>query len=108
MHSRPAPASTRAELTLQRLSAVLAAYGRGRATFYRDIQRGLWTQPVKVGDRFAAWPSHETQALVAAIAGGATQDQVKTLVTRLHEQRRSGFADVCSRYLSSPAAGGAE
>jgi prophage regulatory protein len=89
---------------LQRLPDVLAARGVRRATHYRDIKRGLWTKPVKVGYRFAAWPLYETQALVAAVTGGATADQIKTLVGRLHEQRRTTFEEVSSRYLQPSGA----
>lgn len=92
---------------LQRLPDVLAARGVKRATHYRDIGRGLWTKPVKVRDRFAAWPAHETLALVTATAGGATEDQIKALVDRLHQQRQTDFAEVCSRYLNQTAAAAA-
>lgn len=89
---------------LMRLPDVLGATGYRRSTLYRYISRGLWTKPVKVGDRMAAWPAHETQTLVAAIAGGAEDDQIREIVTRLHEQRQTDFAEVCSRYLNQPAA----
>lgn len=86
--------------TFQRLPAVLAARGVARATHYRDISRGLWTRPVKIGDHLAAWPAHETQALITAATGGASSEQIKELVERLHEQRQADFAAIRSRYLS--------
>lgn len=102
--SLPEASPSCGSLLLQRLPAVLAARGVTRATHYRDIQRGTWTKPVKVGDHFAAWPLHETQALVAAVTGGASADQIKALVGRLHERRRTMFEEVSSRYLQPKGA----
>jgi prophage regulatory protein len=85
--------------SLQRLRAVLTARGATRATHYRDIQKGLWTRPVKVGSHMAAWPAHETQALIAAQIGGASPDEIRELVGKLHDRRKTDFALVESRYL---------
>jgi prophage regulatory protein len=93
-----------APLTLQRLPAVLAANGKQRAKHYLDVQRGLWTKPVTIGRGFAAWPAHETEALVAARIGGADDETMRELVRQLHARRQAEFAAVASRYLTSPAA----
>lgn len=92
---------------LMRLPDVLGATGHRRSTLYRYISRGLWTSPVKVGDRVSVWPAHETQTLLVAITGGADDEQIRALVTRLHEQRQTDFAEVRSRYLNVPTARGA-
>ncbi len=89
------------DLTLQRLPAVLAARGCGRSQHYLDIQKGLGTKPVSLGRGYAAWPSHETEALIAAQIGGAGEEAIQSLVRQLHEERKAVFAKVQSRYLGA-------
>lgn len=86
-------------LVLLRLPQVLAARGCGRAKHYQDVQTHLWTKPVAVGKGYSAWPEHEVQALISAQIGGADVDTLKTLVERLHAQRKCDFQATASRYL---------
>ena len=75
-------------LKLERLPSVLSRRSDGRSSLYLDIQRGVWTPPIRMG-RASAWPEHETQALLAARIAGASDDQLKQLVRDLLEQRKS-------------------
>lgn len=76
------------ELEFMRLPAVLERRAKSRSVFYRDLENGLCTPPVKIG-RTAVWPRHEIKALMAAEMNGATQEQMKRLVVDLLAQRKA-------------------
>jgi prophage regulatory protein len=76
---------------------VCAKIGKGNTGLYADISAGLCVKPVKAGPRASRWPSHEIDAIVAARMAGASDDQVRALVTRLHELRQQQYADVLAR-----------
>jgi prophage regulatory protein len=76
-----------------RLDPVLDKTGDTRSPHYSKIAAGLFTQPVKLGGvRAAGWPEHEVDAIVAARIAGASADQIRALVRRLHEQRKTAVA----------------
>jgi prophage regulatory protein len=71
-----------------RLASTLERRGATRSPFYREVQTGLMTRPVKIGTgRAVGWPEHEVEAITAARIGGASDEQIAALVRRLHEQR---------------------
>lgn len=72
---------------LCRLDEVLDRRGSSRSGHYRDVARGLWTRPVRIGERAVAWPEHEIDALVNATIAGENQADRKALVDRLHRER---------------------
>jgi len=74
------------EIHLDRLPEVIAARGTGRSLLYHDITKGVWPEPVRIG-RASCWPRHETQELLRARIAGATDDQMRELVRKLHAQR---------------------
>ncbi len=74
------------DLTLERLPAVLAARGTGRSHHYQSIAAGTWTPPVRIG-RASAWPRHEVQALLRAQIAGASDEQMRSLVSKLIDER---------------------
>lgn len=67
-------------------SVVSAATCQPRATLYRNIQRGLFTRPVKIGAR-VAWPISEINALNSARIAGKSEAEIKELVTNLEKAR---------------------
>lgn len=75
------------KIALERLPQLLARRGRGRSAHYNDITKGLWTRPVQIGARCAAWPAHESDALIRARIAGANDDDIRQLVERLHTDR---------------------
>jgi prophage regulatory protein len=79
-----------AETSLLRLDAVISRRGRSRAQLYVDIKRGVMTPPVRIGEKLSAWPSNEVDALNRAEIGGATKDELRTLVQQLVAQRAHG------------------
>ena len=72
---------------LLRLPAVMSATGQARSTLYLRIKQRLMTPPVKLGERCAAWPVSEVEAINAARIAGKTTDEIRELVARLVEAR---------------------
>jgi prophage regulatory protein len=52
------------------------------------MDEGLFTKPVKIGARSACHPVHEVEAILGARLNGATDEQIRRLVTELHEKRK--------------------
>ena len=72
---------------LLRLPDVLALTASTRSTHYLRIKQRLMTPPVKLGERCAAWPVSEVEAINAARIAGKTTDEIRELVTQLEQQR---------------------
>lgn len=72
---------------LCRLNEVLDRRGCSRSGHYRDINQGLWTQPVHIGPRAVAWPEHEVEALIRSVIAGHNEEARRALVETLHQQR---------------------
>ncbi|WP_161866811.1 helix-turn-helix transcriptional regulator [Pseudomonas yangonensis] len=73
--------------SLLRLPAVMNATGLTRSTLYLRIKQRLMTPPVKLGERVAAWPADEVEAINAARIAGKTTEEIRELVTQLEQQR---------------------
>lgn len=65
---------------------------RSHASIYGLIRVGLWTQPVKIGERSSGWPSDEVQAINAARIAGQSNEQIRELVRQLHAKRAEKLA----------------
>lgn len=75
-------------MAILRMPAVKAETGhRSHASIYTKIRAGLFVKPVPIGDRSVGWPSDEVQAINAARIAGKSDDEIRALVTRLHEKR---------------------
>ncbi len=73
--------------TLLRRPQVEALTGLKRATIYQRMTDGLLPRPVKVGVRVSGWPAREITAVNEALIRGASDDQIRTLVSDLVAQR---------------------
>ena len=71
---------------LLRMPTVMQGTGFARPTLYRDMKRGLFPRPVKLG-RASAWPSREVDAIVNARIAGKSEDEIRELVINLERQR---------------------
>jgi prophage regulatory protein len=76
--------------SLWRISRVLEARGIRRTQHYYDIQNGLFTRPVKLGERASAWPESEVAALNQARIAGKSNDEIRQLVAELEAARTAG------------------
>lgn len=65
---------------------------RSHASIYGLIRDGLWTQPVKIGERSSGWPDDEVQAINAARIAGQSDEQIRELVKQLHAKRAEKLA----------------
>lgn len=65
---------------------------RSHASIYGLIRVGLWSQPVKIGERSSGWPSDEVQAICAARIAGQSDEQIRELVKHLHAKRAEKLA----------------
>ena len=74
-------------MAILRIQQVLDETGKTRTRFYADVAVGLFPRPVSLGPRAVGWPDYEIQAIVKARIAGWTDDQVRSLVQRLHDQR---------------------
>lgn len=85
---QPAPVQHR-PLQWLRLPDLIQRRKRGRSSIYRDIDNGLFTPPVRLAANSAAWPEHEVDAIDRARLAGASDDDVRALVTLMVCARRA-------------------
>jgi prophage regulatory protein len=82
-------------MAIWRIESCKAEAGyRSNASIYGLIRNGLFTKPVKIGERSSGWPDHEVKAICAARIAGQTEDQIRGLVQRLHTQRTELLATI--------------
>ena len=74
-----------------KIPQVLAQRARSSSSHYRDIQNGLFTKPVNLGERAVGWPIREFNILTAAQVAGLSEDEIRNLVVELHAKRKSFF-----------------
>jgi len=65
---------------------------RSHASIYTAIKAGLFTKSIPIGERSVGWPDYEVKAINQARIAGQTDDQIKVLVKRLHENRTAQVA----------------
>lgn len=74
--------------TLERLGAGRGGRYGGKSKLFDDKKKGLWPPSIKRG-RSSLELEHEVNAMLAAIAAGATEDERRELVRSLIEKRRT-------------------
>ena len=75
-------------MSILRMPAVKAETGhRSHAGIYSAIKAGLFTKPVRIGQRSVGWPSEEVQAIILARVAGQSETEIRDLVCRLHTKR---------------------
>jgi prophage regulatory protein len=78
-----------------RMPAVKAETGhKSHASIYNAINAGLFTDPVKIGERSVGWPDDEVKAICAARIAGKSDDEIRELVNRLHAKRAERLASL--------------
>lgn len=76
-------------MAILRGAAVRKENGDSKSKHYADIQKGLWTKPVKTGLRASGWPDYEVAELNAARIAGKSDDEIRALVATLEAARRN-------------------
>ncbi len=80
-------------MSILRMPAVKAETGhRSHASVYNAVNAGLFTKPVKIGQRSVGWPLDEVKAINAARIGGQSDNSIRELVNLLHSQRAKKLA----------------
>ena len=75
-------------MSILRMSAVKVETGhKSHASIYNAINAGLFSKPVKIGERSVGWPSEEVQAINAARIAAKSDAEIRELVNRLHAKR---------------------
>lgn len=75
-------------MSIFRMPDVKAKTGhRSHASIYNAVKEGLFTKPVKIGQRSVGWPDTEVLAINAARIAGQSETEIKELVSRLHAKR---------------------
>jgi len=74
---------------IRRLPFVIDQTGASRSTIYIWITAGLWPRPVSLGTRMVGWPSSEINSLIRARIRGASDDEIRQLVTELQDARKA-------------------
>ena len=69
-----------------RIPEILGRRGGGHSKLYSDIAAGTWPPIVKFG-RASVQPEHEVDAMLAAVAAGASDDELRRLVEELVRER---------------------
>ncbi|MCJ0764169.1 helix-turn-helix transcriptional regulator [Variovorax terrae] len=80
-------------MSILRMSAVQAETGyRSRTSIYNAVAAGTFTKPVHIGPRSVGWPSSEVRSINAARIAGKSNEELRILVTALHEKRTQEVA----------------
>jgi prophage regulatory protein len=75
-------------MSIDRMPDVLATTGhRSHASIYNAVKAGLFTRPVKIGQRSVGWPSDEVAAINGARIAGRSDAELRALVNELHARR---------------------
>jgi prophage regulatory protein len=93
-HGQTAAPARRNPHNLLRISDVAAEIGGSASLVRKRIRAGLWVRPISIAHSMSVIPAGEVDALKAAIVAGATEDQVRALVARLHAARPGALRDV--------------
>ena len=77
------------QTSIKRLPAVMLETGYSRSTIYDYIKKGWWTKSVPIGPRAVGWPSNEVTAITKARIAGKSLDEIRELVIKLEDERKT-------------------
>ena len=63
--------------------------GKQKSSLYRDINLGLMTPPINIGARAVGWFDDEINAINSARVSGKTNCEIRDLVKKLIENRKT-------------------
>jgi prophage regulatory protein len=72
----------------QRKPEVLKRFGFSKSTLHNRINQNKFVPAISIGDRSVAWISSEVDAVIAAMAAGKSDDELKALVANLVSHRQ--------------------
>lgn len=74
---------------LLRLALVSQQTAMPKSSVYAAIAKGLFTSPIKLGERASAWLQSEVTAIINARIAGKSNDEIKALVIELEAKRKN-------------------
>ena len=74
-------------LRIMRVKQIKAQTGLPNSTIYDHINKGLFTHPIKLGERISGWLESEVTAIMGARISGKSEAEIKALVLALENQR---------------------
>jgi prophage regulatory protein len=77
------------QIEIERQPPFLDRAGLTRSVLYNKIQQGLWPPKISLGARAIGFLKHETDEMLSAYANNYSQDEIRNLVTRLVEERKT-------------------
>ena len=63
--------------------------GISKTNLYNKINCGTWPPSIALGDRAVGFIEHEIDAVMSAMIAGKNEDELKSLVAELVEQRQA-------------------
>ena len=84
MNVNNAPLPTR----IIRRPELLEQFGFGNTTLHNRINEGLMPPSIPLGVRSVGWLSHELDRVLAFMAAGKSDDDIRALVAHLVDQRK--------------------
>lgn len=80
--------SNKLQFTVKRKPLVLDQFGIGKTTLHNRILDGLLPPPIPLGARSVGWLSHELDQVLAFMAAGKSDDEIRSLVAHLVSLRK--------------------
>jgi prophage regulatory protein len=74
-------------LRILRIKQIKAQTGLPNSTIYDHVKKGLFTRPIKLGERISGWLETEVVAIMGARIAGKSEAEIKALVLSLENQR---------------------
>ena len=78
---------------LLRIALVSKQTAMPKSSVYAAIAKGLFTSPIKIGERMSAWLQSEITAINNARIAGKSNDEIKALVIELEAARKNAGAN---------------
>ena len=67
-------------------------YGLARGTVYENIYRGTFPTPIRISTRSVGFLQSEVEQVFRARVAGKTDADIRTLVCKIHEARKTAGA----------------
>ncbi len=77
------------QIILLRRADALKRFGAKSTWFHDRVKAGLLPPPVSLGARAKGWPEHELDQVLAFMVAGKSDDDIRTLVNHLVDQRKN-------------------
>ena len=83
--------TTPQHFSIKRHPEVLNQTGFSRSVLRSRINSQLFVPPISLGERCVGWLSSEVDAVLAAYVAGKSREEIKSIVSKLIEKRKSAL-----------------